>query len=268
MVAGRPVSSLSARLFAAVHHGTPGDAPFYAAQCEGARRVLELGCGAGRLLPILAGIDPSRDATAGARARDVVGIDLDEDALGLARARIEALGLRPHVTVQHGDMRGPLPAGGFDRVVIPFNGLWCLEGEPGIRRCLHAAAAALDHGGRLAFDVYDADEFHETAHPDDLPEDEAIDLGTLEVDGVTWRVNERSRWDREAQRIVATYVHERLDDPGAPAIEIAITHAYVRSSVLLSAVGEAGLTLESVQRRFRPDIVGDDDVHAVVARRP
>ena len=68
--------ALHAALYAAVHTGTPGDRELYASVCRGAATVLELGCGAGRLLPVLAGSD-----------RTVVGIDLDTHLLARAIGR-------------------------------------------------------------------------------------------------------------------------------------------------------------------------------------
>lgn len=131
-----------ARLYLLTHRGNPGDVWFYVGECAGGRRVLELGCGGGRLL--------GRLANAGL---EVVGLDIEPSMLSEARAALHATDLE-RVSLRHGDMRDFTLPGRFDRVIIPYNGLFALGGEDGMLACFQAVARHLTTGGRLLFDVY------------------------------------------------------------------------------------------------------------------
>jgi SAM-dependent methyltransferase len=60
-----PAARRLARLYALVHRGNAGDVDFYVRACAGAARVLELGCGTGRVLRAVAEV-----------AGHVTGLDL------------------------------------------------------------------------------------------------------------------------------------------------------------------------------------------------
>lgn len=218
---------LVAALYAALHTGTPGDRTFYAEVCRGASTVLELGCGAGRLLPLLAGAE-----------RRVVGIDIDPALLSIARRTIDAHALGDRVRLREADMRELRLSERFDRVVLAFNGLWCLPGRATMRSALAVAAAHLNPGGHLALDVYAADAFVDEAAPEDLPEDALEPIATVQAAGTTWEVLERSRWDPNRARIVATYEHRGAD--GRQVIA-SIEHHYLLRDALLATLREAGL---------------------------
>src|ERR1700690_1308585 len=113
MTSGR----LQAELYALTHCGTPGDTAFYARLCEGARRVLELGSGYGRLLSVLA-----------RPRRLVVGLELDPELLAAAKRRVRTLppGKRRSVQLVRGDMRRFELGPGFDCAILPYNALYCL----------------------------------------------------------------------------------------------------------------------------------------------
>lgn len=69
--------------------------------------LLDIGCGQGRLLKLLA-----------SRAHRVVGVDIDPDARRLARAEVLLAGL-PNCTLRHGDVRTlPFPDSEFDTVIL------------------------------------------------------------------------------------------------------------------------------------------------------
>ncbi len=110
-------------------------------------RVVELGCGSGRLLaPLVA---------AGNR---VVGVDSSAAMLDRARTRLQSAILRGDITVVHGNMQdlSELVAGPFDLVIIPLNGLLHVDEPMAQRRVLKQAARALRPGGLLAVDVLHA----------------------------------------------------------------------------------------------------------------
>ena len=65
---------MSAELYALTHRGNRGDLEFYRRTCRGARSVLELGSGYGRVLTVLANAE-----------RRVVGLERDPQFLALHR---------------------------------------------------------------------------------------------------------------------------------------------------------------------------------------
>lgn len=78
-------------------------------------RVLDIGCGAGQ---------SSRDAARAARAGSVVGVDLSEEMLGVARRRSADEGLR-NVAFELGDAQHhPFPAAHFDLCISRFGAMF------------------------------------------------------------------------------------------------------------------------------------------------
>ncbi len=220
-------AALRAALYDTVHDGTPGDRGHYTDVCQGTATVLELGCGGGRLLPVLAG-----------STRRVVAIDFDPALLARARAVVAETNLGERVTLQLADMRSFTTPERFDRVILAFNGLWCLPGIDAIDAALGNAVAHLADGGRVALDVYRTDAFHAESQPDDVADDTLHPVACVEVDGTTWDVRERSVWDRPHQRITATYVHEAAD---GRQVTTDIVHHYLLESEVIEALRRAGL---------------------------
>jgi ubiquinone/menaquinone biosynthesis C-methylase UbiE/DNA-binding transcriptional ArsR family regulator len=107
------------------------------AALEGAprfRRLLDIGCGAGRMLELLA---PQAEAA--------TGVDLSAAMLGVARARVEQAGLR-NVQLRQGDMYAlPVERDSIDLAVV-HQVLHYLDNPA---RALREAARALSPGGRL-----------------------------------------------------------------------------------------------------------------------
>lgn len=137
-----------ARYYDSEHDAFADDVDWYLhlAQVAGPR-VLELGCGSGRLLAPL--------AVAGNR---VVGIDSSGPMLERAHERLHGAIARGQVRLVKGDMRNlaDLAPGSFDLVLIPLNGLLHLDEPEGQRRVLEQAAQVLRPGGLLALDVLHA----------------------------------------------------------------------------------------------------------------
>ena len=238
-----------ADLYAAVHVGNPGDIDFYVANVEGAKSALELGCGSGRVLAAMAQAFPDCR---------FVGVELDPGLAAMARARTEGL---PNVVVHVGDMRRPPVHGPFDRVVVPYGGLYCLDDTEDLVRTLAAASALLTPGGMLYADGYAADGFHE--HGEEGPEAEApTRLGTVEVNGRAYDVTERSTWDRSAQRLVAEYRHQPRD--GGPAVLGVLPQRYLLAEELLTAAMRAGLEPAGLWSSFAGDPYDPDDAEWMV----
>jgi SAM-dependent methyltransferase len=223
-------AALRATLYAALHRGTPGDLAFHLAACEGGRRVLELGCGAGRIaLPL---------ARAG---HEVLALDLDAALLDIARARARRLpaSARARLLLREGDMRAlDLGEQVFDRVVLAHSTLYCLQSDDEVRAMLGAVRAHLAPGGRLSIDAYAADELHESLDPD--AEDPLEEVARITVAGRRWRVLERSDWDRPAQRLDVLYRH--VPEDGGPVVDTTIVHRYLRAAELEALLRAEGFS--------------------------
>jgi len=215
-----------AALYAKVHDGAPGDVAFYRARTEGVGRVLELGSGWGRVASALG-------------CREVVGLESDPGMRALAKEQGFA-------SVE-GDMRD-FSLGQFDKVIIPFTGIYCLLSEADLSACLSSVRRGLAPGGELIFDAYAADKFHAECLPEDYADIRREIVAEIEHDGATLTVWERSTWDRDAQRMDATYTY---DDPyGHTMGEIEIGHRYLLIDQLEPVLAEAGLSLVSVAGSF------------------
>ncbi|MCA9636138.1 MAG: Smr/MutS family protein [Myxococcales bacterium] len=181
-----------ADLYARLHSGNPGDLERYRRACEGATTILELGCGEGRVLRALAAPD-----------RHLVGVDLDPGLLALARHRCGRARPRPaSLRLIAGDMRTLALGRAFDRVLIPYSGIFCLADEAEVIAALSRAREHLAPGGEVIFDAYQVDAVH-----DEL-------AGEAIVDG---RRGERELRDR---------LHEQREPskraPGGPPRELAV----------------------------------------------
>lgn len=213
-----------AALYDALHCGNEGDIAFYAALCEGASRILELGCGAGRILSAL-------DARA-----ERVGIDVHPGLLALARARLRGTAILVEAEMSR------VPFGDdYDRILLPYGSLYCLLDARLQRDVLRRAARALRPGGILALDAYAADDFHHHADPEEVPSWEAV---------ATWpqiEVSERSTWDRPAQRLDVQY--RFVHDDGSEHLQ-ALPQRYLLSTELREMIEEAGLRVSRLDADF------------------
>lgn len=226
-----------ADLYAALHTGTPGDVTWYQTQCEGARSVLELGCGYGRILSALASTE-----------REVWGIEIDPNLLELSRERIGTLphAERASIHLVHGDMRSFDLGRTFDRILIPHSGLYCLLGDADVRSCLRAIRRHLDRSGCLLLDAYSADRFHLRSRPSDVDSDDLVPVARVEARDRTWQVLECSTWDRVEQRIDVTYEYVAQGE----SHQGRIAHRYLQVKQLRAALEEAGLRLASLHGSF------------------
>lgn len=174
---GEPAASAGYALVAEYYDATPpylsrADIQFYV-DCarENGGRVLELGCGTGRILIPTA-----------AAGWEIVGLDLSEAMLARCREKLaqQPPAVQERVRVVQGSMSSFELGETFNLVTIPFRGFQHLLTAEEQMACLRAAHQHLGPGGRLVFDVFhpnpemlhdpkyqrETDEFPETALPD------------------------------------------------------------------------------------------------------
>jgi SAM-dependent methyltransferase len=253
------MTTYPARFYAAVHDGNPGDVEFYRRRCASARSIVELGWGDARVLASLA-----------APGRTLVGVDSDAQQLELAAARARACGAA--LKLVEADMRdvgvSMLGADGrrFDRVIIPHGGIYCLLDEAALEASLRSAAALLSDSGLLLLDAWAADDFHVQAEPEDQDPSWLERVKTIELDGDTYEVLERSRWDKPQQRLDVTYIHVRVGSEDV--VEGLLQQRYVLADQLCAALERAGLDLVELAGDFDGGpYEADSAVMVVTARR-
>lgn len=237
-------------LYASLHTGNEGDEDFYRAVCVGADRVVELGCGSGRILAALAD-----------QVAELHGVDASEETLALARKKLPA-----SVKLHRGEMERFDVGGGFDRVLIPFNGIYCLPDLESVRCAFAQVEKALAAGGLLVFDGYAGDPIHED---DSFHEgfDEEEEIATVDARGKRWKVFERSEYERSAQRFTVHYRYLAEDD--GEEILATIRHRYLRLEETVEALEFAGLELVVAHGEFDQRVYDRDAERMIItARKP
>ena len=224
----------AAQRYEKVHRGNPGDLAFYRWVCDGAQHVLELGCGTGRVLEALA-----------APERALTGVDSDEAKLALARVCC------PGTQLIQADMRTFAIDALFDRILVPYNGLYCLGGEAGIRAALRAAAAHLKPEGELVFDVYAFEEEDWTGFP---TEAEVEPLFTFATGDDMAHVGHRMVKGAGQQELVAT-THWQADE--VTAVD-EIRHHFLFRDQLLDLFPKVGLRVVEERGGFDGQAGGED----------
>lgn len=235
-------------LYASLHNGTEGDEDFYRAVCVGADRVLELGCGSGRILAVLAD-----------QVTELHGVDSSEEALALARKNLPA-----SVELQRDDMETFDVGGGFDRVLVPFNGIYCLPDLESVRRTFVQVEKALAAEGLLVFDGYAGDPIHEDESFDE-GFDEEEEIATVDARGKRWRVFERSEYERSAQRFTVHYRY--VSDDNGEEILATIRHRYLRLEETLEALESAGLEPVVAHGDFDQRVYDSDSDRMIITAR-
>lgn len=119
----------------------PAERALFDAWVPPGARVLDLGVGAGRTTPWLAG-----------RASRYVGVDLSEPMVRRCREKFPALEFLQADATELGEF----PGASFDVVVFSFNGIDCIPSVAGRARCYDACARVLRDGGSLLFSTHNA----------------------------------------------------------------------------------------------------------------
>jgi len=240
-------------LYALTHRGNPGDVEHYVELCHDAESVLELGSGSGRVLCALA-----------RSGREVWGLELDDGLLRLGRKAVAALpaATRRSVTLLRADMETFELPRRFQRVILPYNALYCLLSARRAERCLRAVHAALEPGGLFGFDVWSADRLHDEGL---APADEDEPVAQLEHAGRRWRVFERCERARAPQRLDVTYTYVP-DGRAAPRSQV-VRQRYYRSTELLELLTKCKFAVQSKLGTFGGLRFGSRSTRMVVTAR-
>lgn len=209
-----------------------------------------MGSGAGRMLQALA--QPGRA---------LCGLELDPGlfALGTATVRELPAASRRGVSLLRADMRDFDLGRRFERVILPYNALYCLLTPRDVARCFRAVHSALEPGGVFAFDVWNADNF--VAHEQDGEDDEGAVMRFVH-EGRTWSVFERSRLGRSAGRLDVTYTY--VPSSRGAKREQVLRQRYYHSSDLLDWLERAGFRVGSKAGSFGAGRFGARSARLVV----
>jgi len=231
-------SAYPADFYAALHRGNTGDLAFYTRECQGSDSVLELGCGAGRILLTLA-------------AERRVGVECHPGLLDLANHTQSKMLENAHVArLILGDMVETLEQlqDRFDRIIIPYGGLYCVLSEDRIARLFAAVRTRLNPGGQLLLDVYAADGFHTEASPEDIDAETLVPLTQVYCRDQNYEVFESSHWDPTTQRIDVNYLYvPPHEDEG---LLTRIEQRYLLSAQLREAIDTARLKVLELSGDF------------------
>lgn len=219
-------------LYHLLHRGNPGDLAWYQRRCSHAKTILELGCGDGRLLLPL--------AQAGA---EVVGLDSHAGMLERCARRFADASCSAELIC--GDMSGFALPWRFDRIIIPYNSLYCLLTEGQQISCLHSAKEHLAPGGLILLDCYAADPVEDEEQR--ATEVMAHAVACFHDGGRQIEVFERSVEDLLAQTIHVTYdYHLQWDDGRREQKTWTIPQRYIFPQQMLALLPRAGLALEAL----------------------
>ncbi|MBU1050642.1 class I SAM-dependent methyltransferase [Candidatus Bipolaricaulota bacterium] len=161
------------------------DIPFYMAHLPGSdARVLELGCGTGRVsLPLAE------------KCGFLYGLDLSEAMLDLCREKIVIAKLsRSRIVVEHGDITNYALNTQFDLIIAPFRVIQNLETDDQLDGLFHCIRAHLAPQGRCILNVF---------HPN-RPREELLRTWATDEEKLAWEVK------REGERMTCHDARRRL----------------------------------------------------------
>lgn len=251
-----------AELYQLIHRGHPGDVEFYVQMCpETGLEVLELGCGDGRMATAL--------AQAGHR---VVAVDLNRGQLALAEKRLEALEpeVAQRVELISADMRHLELEQRFDRVLLPYTTLFALIKDADIARTFGLCRRHLKPGGKLIFDVYNAEELVTEGQQGAEDEAEAeADWLMSEYRGDTLvEVYEREIWKPSLQRFEVHYTY-KFDGRGKKRqINQTLVHHYLSCAQLHELLRSQEFAVEATYGDFDLSAWDAESDHVILVATP
>jgi SAM-dependent methyltransferase len=239
------LSDYPPRFYDVIHSGNPGDVDFYLAACEGARGVLELGCGSGRVSRAL--------VESGHR---VVGIDINPLMVEAAVAGMSGRG-GGSFEGRVADMRSFDLEERFDRIIAPYNVLLCMVKEGDLERCLKRVAGHLFDNGVFACDFYVA-----PFEAGSCSGAAAEHLASVELDGELVHIFERDISRGSLSRFDVEYIYRRETSEGVVESRFFILQRAVRLEELEQTARKVGMNV----REVFPDFAGgkvDNEVNSL-----
>jgi SAM-dependent methyltransferase len=236
------------------------DLPLYLelAGTEGGR-VLELGCGTGRLsLPLLAA------------GHQVTGIDASPAMLSILRRKLEAAGPDVHAraTLLQADMRDFRLEARFDLAIVPVKSFAYLLERADQQRALSAILAHLRPGGLLAMDLLHPSPAWLMEPPGSVRQDLAGHVP--EANATVVRTETAVSTDLAAQVRVIRSAYEVIDSGGGVRkriVEWPYRYLYRFEAELL--LERAGFRIEALYGGYRREpFTSDSRLMLFLARRP
>ncbi|MCA9980143.1 MAG: class I SAM-dependent methyltransferase [Anaerolineales bacterium] len=235
-----------------IHQHHTADIPWVLRWAQG--KILELGCGSGRLLLPL--------AQAGHTA---VGLDLSAEMLTLARAELAG---HANVTLVQGDMaQFDLPQKPFDTAVVFCNTLLHLD-NVALGQMLRHTAVHLRPGGRLLIDIPNPFMLA-AAEDDDEPALEQVFADPATGETVAQYSTQRLDADRQLLTLTWTFVPQQngRDLPEKQVQTTAVYHFYYPHQLQI-ALQAAGFELETLAGNYAGDpFTEESDNLLLVAQR-
>ena len=192
--------------------------------------------------------------------------------LALAAQQVANLpeAMRAHAQLLEGDMRNltvVLPGSAlFDAVIIPYSGLWCLLDDEQVRACFAEVRRLLKPGGLFVLDAYAGDSFHDECVPQDQDDDTLDEVAVIVAEDQAYDVYEKSSWDRNRQRLLATYVYAATD--GSEQHSFQIDQRYLLGEQLAALLEQSGFAIEQIWGDFEGcPYSSESDILALSARR-
>ncbi len=233
-------------LYDLIHRGYADDVNFYRRACRDTSKVLELGCGSGRIA-----LELAREGFA------VIGLDNHRGMLKLLEThRLKLTDGRGNIKLIAADMTDFKLNKRFDRIIIPFNSLFCLQSDRAVIRCFSRVASHLTDHGRLVFDVYRVD-------PDDDLQESLSDQFEWLTEVVDQdrhiAVFERHLVDASQQRIDAEYLYQiNTGNTDMEEVVCRIPHRYLFAQEIEQLLAQAGLKTRDIKGGFRDEPVDED----------
>ena len=243
--------SFDAHLYCLTHRGIPGDVAFYRKACLGARNVLELGCGEGRVAVPIAedgarvwGLESHPGMRNRAqRKRDEMSVQLRE-RLHIIDASMAAFSF-PHL---------------FDRIIVPFTGLFCLNPEAR-RTCLEAVRRHLAPGGEFVFDVYPID----LIDTEDEFEEDEFWLMSIADEGECIEVFQKDVYRPRNRVIEVTYRNVLISQSGEQSeSEYTLVHHYVPTKDWPQLLTAAGFAVSECYGDFNGSPYSDESERLII----
>ena len=245
------MNSTNTKLYNLLHSGNDGDVEFYCKTCLGLSSVLELGCGSGRVTIPLA-----------KQGLQITGIDFDKKMLDefVKIPGYEALSNK--ITLLQHDMRNFELNKKFDRIIIPFNTIFCLLSLEDVLSMLKTVKKHLNPNGQLIFDFYymNKEMVEKTEHKGNWEIDTLQDENHNNI-----KVTEQGIETDDKQRFDTKYILSWEDGPKkGSTFEIDVPQRCILIEEIEAILKEAGLNTLSIKSSFLETTLANNNDQVII----